>query len=58
MTRALGDLPDPRGHVSSAEPDGKIHALGGDRGHDKTQIDVNSCRSDYFWAHRGHRWRA
>jgi N-acetylneuraminic acid mutarotase len=37
------DLPDPRGHVSSALLDGKIYALGGDHGHDKTQIDVNSC---------------
>ena len=37
------DLPDPRGHVSSEVLDGKIYALGGDHGHDKTQIDVNSC---------------
>lgn len=35
------DLPDPRGHLSSAALDGKIYALGG--GHDKTQIDVKSC---------------
>ncbi len=37
------DLPDPRGHVSSAVLDGKIYALGGDHGHDITQIDVDSC---------------
>jgi hypothetical protein len=37
------DLPDPRGHVSSAVLDGGIYALGGDHGHDKTQIDVSSC---------------
>ena len=37
------DLPDPRGHVSSAVLDGKIYALGGDHGHDVTQIDVKSC---------------
>lgn len=37
------DLPDPRGHVSCAVLDGKIYALGGDHGHDKTQIDVDSC---------------
>ena len=37
------DLPDPRGHVSAAVLDGKIYALGGDHGHDKTQIDVKSC---------------
>ncbi|MDB5348377.1 MAG: hypothetical protein JWP89_6754 [Schlesneria sp.] len=39
----LTELPDPRGHVSAAELDGKIYALGGDHGHDKTQIDVASC---------------
>ncbi len=37
------DLPDPRGHLSGVELDGKIYALGGDYGHDKTQIDVASC---------------
>jgi N-acetylneuraminic acid mutarotase len=37
------DLPDPRGHVCAAVLDGKIYALGGDHGHDKTQIDVASC---------------
>ena len=37
------DLPDPRGHVSAAVLDGKIYALGGDHGHDITQIDVSSC---------------
>ena len=37
------DLPDPRGHVSAAVLNGKIYALGGDHGHDITQIDVNSC---------------
>ena len=37
------DLPDPRGHVSAAVLDGKVYALGGDHGHDRTQIDVDSC---------------
>jgi N-acetylneuraminic acid mutarotase len=37
------DLPDPRGHVSAAVLNGKIYALGGDHGHDITQIDVKSC---------------
>ena len=37
------DLPDPRGHVSAAVLDGKLYALGGDHGRDKTQIDVPSC---------------
>ncbi len=37
------DLPDPRGHVSAAVLDGKLYALGGDHGHDKTQVDVASC---------------
>ncbi len=37
------DLPDPRGHVSAAVLGGKLYALGGDHGHDKTQIDVASC---------------
>ncbi|WP_020469579.1 Kelch repeat-containing protein [Zavarzinella formosa] len=37
------DLPDPRGHVSAVTLDGKIYALGGDHGHDITQIDVPSC---------------
>jgi N-acetylneuraminic acid mutarotase len=37
------DMPDARGHVSAAVLDGKIYALGGDHGHDKTQIDVASC---------------
>jgi N-acetylneuraminic acid mutarotase len=37
------ELPDPRGHVSATVLDGKIYALGGDHGHDKTQIDVASC---------------
>ena len=32
-----------RGHVSTAVLDGKIYALGGDHGHDVTQIDVPSC---------------
>ncbi len=39
------ELPDPRGHVSAAVLDGKIYALGGDHGHDITQIDVKSCHS-------------
>ena len=33
----------PAGHVSAAVLDGKIYALGGDHGHDITQIDVKSC---------------
>lgn len=37
------DLPDPRGHVSAAVLDGQLYALGGDHGHDVTQIDVKSC---------------
>ena len=37
------DLPDPRGHVSATVLDGKMYALGGDHGHDRTQIDVASC---------------
>jgi N-acetylneuraminic acid mutarotase len=37
------NLPDPRGHVSSAVLNGRIYALGGDHGHDITQIDVPSC---------------
>ncbi len=37
------ELPDPRGHVSTAVLEGKMYALGGDHGHDKTQIDVSSC---------------
>lgn len=37
------EMPDPRGHVSAAVLDGKLYALGGDHGHDKTQIDVASC---------------
>ena len=41
--RREADLPDPRGHVSAAVLDAKLYALGGDHGHDKTQIDVNSC---------------
>ena len=41
--RREASLPDPRGHVSAAVLDGKIYALGGDHGHDKTQIDVSSC---------------
>src|SRR5258708_39225329 len=41
--QAEADLADPRGHVSAAVLDGKIYALGGDHGHDVTQVDVNSC---------------
>ncbi|HEY1784879.1 MAG TPA: kelch repeat-containing protein [Pirellulales bacterium] len=37
------DLPDPRGHVAAAALDGKVYALGGDHGHDATQIDKPSC---------------
>ena len=37
------DLPDPRGHVSAAVLDGKLYALGGAHGHDKTQNDLSSC---------------
>src|SRR5205085_2002940 len=32
-------MPDPRGHVSAIVLGGKIYALGGDHGHDRTQID-------------------
>ena len=39
----VADFPDPRGHVSAAVLEGKIYALGGDHGHDITQIDVPSC---------------
>jgi N-acetylneuraminic acid mutarotase len=41
--RREADLPDPRGHVCAAVLGGKIYALGGDHGHDRTQIDVASC---------------
>jgi N-acetylneuraminic acid mutarotase len=41
--RREADLPDPRGHVCAAVLDGKIYALGGDHGHDVTQVDVPSC---------------
>jgi hypothetical protein len=37
------DLPNPRGHVSAAVLEGKIYALGGDHGHDVTQIDLKYC---------------
>jgi N-acetylneuraminic acid mutarotase len=37
------DLPHPRGHVAAAALAGKIYALGGDHGHDKTQIDQPFC---------------
>lgn len=37
------ELPDPRGHLSATVVDGKLYALGGDHGHDITQIDVPSC---------------
>lgn len=37
------DLPVPRGHVSAAVLSGKMYALGGDHGHDVTQIDLNAC---------------
>ncbi len=37
------DLPTPRGHLSSAVLDGKLYALGGAHGHDKTQNDLNPC---------------
>ena len=49
------DLPNPRGHVSAAVLDGKIYALGGDHGHDATQIDQPSC--DAFDPATG-RWSA
>jgi N-acetylneuraminic acid mutarotase len=41
--RREADLPAPRGHVSATVLDGKIYALGGDHGHDITQIDKSSC---------------
>ncbi|MFT5124709.1 MAG: N-acetylneuraminic acid mutarotase [Kiritimatiellia bacterium] len=37
------DLPDPRGHVAAIALGGMVYALGGDHGHDRTQIDVASC---------------
>jgi N-acetylneuraminic acid mutarotase len=37
------DLPDPRGHVAAAALDGKVYALGGDHGHDVTQVDKPAC---------------
>lgn len=37
------DLPEPRGHVSSAVLEGKLYALGGAHGHDKTQNDLGFC---------------
>ena len=37
------DLPGPRGHVSCAVLDGKLYALGGAHGHDKTQNDLSAC---------------
>jgi N-acetylneuraminic acid mutarotase len=37
------DLPDPRGHVCAVVLGGKMYALGGDHGHDVTQVDVASC---------------
>ena len=38
------DLPDPRGHLSSAVVGGKIYALGGEYGHDVKQVDVKTCQ--------------
>ncbi len=37
------DPPTPRGHVAAAVLDGRIYALGGAHGHDKTQNDLNAC---------------
>ncbi|HEX4143670.1 MAG TPA: kelch repeat-containing protein [Pirellulales bacterium] len=37
------DLPEARGHVAAAALDGKVYALGGDHGHDVTQIDKPAC---------------
>jgi N-acetylneuraminic acid mutarotase len=39
------DLPTPRGHVAAVTLDGKIYALGGAHGHDKTQNDLDACES-------------
>ena len=38
--RREADLPEPRGHVKHAVLDGKIYALGGERGPNVTQIDL------------------
>ena len=38
------DMPDPRGHLTCEVLGGKIYALGGAYGHDKTQIDAKSCQ--------------
>jgi hypothetical protein len=38
------DLPDPRGHLSSAVLCGKIYALGGEYGHDVRQVDIKTCQ--------------
>ncbi len=40
---ARADLPDPRGHLSSAVLGGKIYALGGEYGHDIKQVDSKSA---------------
>jgi N-acetylneuraminic acid mutarotase len=37
------DFPNPRGHVTATVLDGKLYALGGTHGHDKTQIDLDFC---------------
>ncbi len=47
------DLPEPRGHVTAAVLDGRIYALGGTHGHDKTQIDLDAC---HRFAPAGKRW--
>ncbi len=36
-------LPDPRGHLGAFVLGGQVYALGGAHGHDKQQIDVDSC---------------
>ncbi len=42
--RREADLPDPRGHLSSAVLGGKIYALGGEYGHDVKQVDIATCQ--------------
>lgn len=37
------DLPVPRGHVAALTLDGRIYALGGAHGHDRTQNDLDAC---------------
>lgn len=40
---AEAEMHHPRGHVAAAVLDGKMYSLGGDHGHDATQIDLPFC---------------